>query len=66
MFKEVQREIDDGDAHVGAPDAVKDEEDVVEGDGAEEVEEEPRLDVVLGYQLGVDDNLLAVVLLHDT
>ena len=66
MFKEVQREIDDGDAHVGAPDAVEDEEDVVEGDGAEEVEEEPRLDVVLGYQLGVDDNLLAVVLLHDT
>ena len=51
-------------SHVSSPDAVEDEEDVVERDRAEEVQEEPGLDVVLGDQLGVDDHLLAVVLLH--
>ena len=44
--------------------AVEDEEDVVERDGADEVEEEPRADVVARDQPRVDDHLLAVVLLH--
>ena len=59
------REIKLTGTHIGSPDAVEYEEDVVERDGAEEVEKEPGLDVVLGDQLGVDDHLLTVVLLHD-
>ena len=51
-------------SYIASPDAVEDEEDVIQRDGAEQVEEEPRLDVVLGYQPGVDYHLLAVVLLH--
>ena len=33
--------------------AVEDEEDVVEGDGADEVEEEPCAEVATGYHLRV-------------
>ena len=40
------------------------EEDVVEWDGADEVEEEPGPHVVPGDQLWVKDHLLAVVRLH--
>jgi len=52
--------------YLAAANAVEDEEDVVQRDGAEQVQEEPRLDVMLGYEFGVDDDLLAVVLLHDS
>ena len=50
--------------HITAANAVEDEENVVERDGADEVEEEPRADVVPGDEPRVDDHLLAVVLLH--
>ena len=52
-------------SHFASRDAAEDEEDVVEGDGAEEIEEEPGPDVMVSDQLGVDDHLLGVVLLHD-
>ena len=47
-----------------ATNAVEDEEAVVEGHGADEVEEEPGPQVVPGDQLGVQNDLLAVVRLH--
>lgn len=41
------------------------QENVVERNGTNEVEEEPRFQVVLRYKFGVQDNLLSVVLLHN-
>ena len=52
------------ETHIAAANAVEDEEDVVERDGTDEVEEEPRADVVARDQPRVDYHLLAVVLLH--
>ena len=52
------------ETYIAAANAVEDEEDVVERDGADEVEEEPRADVVARDQPRVDDHLFAVVLLH--
>ena len=49
----------------GPADTVEYEEDVVEGDGADEVQEEPGPHVVPRNQLRVKDHLLAVVRLHD-
>ena len=46
--------------------AVEDEEDVVEGDGADEVEEEPCAEVATGYQLRVEYHLLDIVHFHDS
>ena len=45
---------------------VENQKDVVERNGTEEVEEKPRPNVMFRYQPRVDDNLLAVVLLHNT
>ena len=52
------------ETHIATANAVEDEEDVVERDGADEVEEEPCADVVARDQPWVDDHLFAVVLLH--
>ena len=49
----------------GPADAVEYEEDIVEGDRADEVEEEPGPHVVPGDQLRIKDHLFAVVRLHD-
>ena len=46
--------------------AVEDEEDVVEGDGADEVEEEPGAHVAPSYQLRVQYHLLNVVHFHNS
>lgn len=46
-------------------DLVEYQEDVVERDRADEVQEEPGLQVVLGDQLGIEDHLFGIVLLHD-
>ena len=53
--------IDWGPAH-----AVEDEEDVVEGDGADEVKQEPGAHVTPSYQLRVQYHLLDVVHFHNS
>ncbi len=45
-----------------ARNAAKYEEDVVEWNGTEEIEEEPRSNVMLGDQLRVDDHLKETIL----
>lgn len=45
---------------------IEDQENVVERDRADQVEEEPRAQVVPGNQLRVEDNLFRVILLHYT
>lgn len=44
---------------------IEDEEDVVERYGADQIQKEPSADVMAGDQLGVEDDLLRVVLMHD-
>ena len=46
--------------------AVEDEEDVVEGDGADEVKQEPGAHVTPSYQLRVQNHLLDVVHFHNS
>ena len=57
----VDTNIDWGSAHT-----VEDEEDVVEGDRADEVEEEPGAHVAPSYQLWVQYHLLNVVHFHNS
>lgn len=47
-------------------DLIEDEEDVIKWDGADQVEEEPCAQIVPSYQLRVQDDLLRVILLHNT
>lgn len=47
-------------------DLIEDEEDVIKWDGTDQVQEEPRPQIVPGYQLRVQDDLLRVILLHNT
>ena len=44
----------------------EEEDDVVEGDGADEVEEEPGSQVMLGDLLGIQDDLVGEVICDDT
>ena len=45
---------------------VEDEEDIIERYRADEVEKEPRAQVMTGYQFRIEDNLFRVVLMHYT
>lgn len=44
---------------------IEDEEDIIQRYGADQIQEEPGADVMAGDQLGVQDDLLRVVLMHD-
>ena len=57
----VDTNIDWGSAH-----RIEDEEDVVEGDRADEVEQEPGAQVAPSYQLRVQYHLLNVVHFHNS
>ena len=50
----------------GSTDGVEDEKDVVKGDGADEVEEEPGAHVAPSYQLWIQYHLLNVVHFHNS
>ena len=51
--------------HCRAADTVEDEEDVVQGNRADQIKKEPSSHVCSRDQLGVEDNLLTVISLHD-
>ena len=50
--------------HRGAADAVEDEEDVVQGNRADQIQKEPSSHIGSRDQLGVEDNLFAVISFH--
>ena len=47
-------------------DLIEDEENVIKWYGTDQIQEEPSAQIVPGYQLRVQDDLLRVILLHNT